>query len=144
MWDFDSGELLAVHGDTAYYESLVLSGGRQIFARGLLCERIVLPLPKSEPENDDFVLESQRWLTFSPLMAANITKLVSKYVNIANTKNTNMVFIILMNIALTLFQVVIQGVSSVQVAEGLDSLSLDLIRTKRRPKVSIKDFWSKT
>jgi len=115
VWDFDSGELLAVHGDTAYYESLVLSGGRQIFARGLLCERIVLPLPKSGPENDEFVLESQRWLTFSPLMAANITKLV-----------------------------VIQGVASVQVAEGLDSLSLDLIRTKRRPKVSIKDFWSKT
>ena len=56
-----------------------------------------------------------------------------------------MVFVILlMNIALILLQVVIQGVSSVQVAEGLDSLSLDLIRTKRRPKVSIKDFWSKT
>jgi len=115
VWNFDSGELLAVHGDTAYYESLVLSGGRQIFARGLLCERIVLPLPKAGPENDEFALESQRWLTFSPLMAANITKLV-----------------------------VIQGVSSVQVAEGLDSLSLDLIRTKRRPKVSIKDFWSKS
>ena len=83
VWNFHSGELLAVHGDTAYYESLVLSGGRQIFARGLLCERIVLPLPKAGPENDEFALESQRWLTFSPLMAANITKLVSKYVNIA-------------------------------------------------------------
>jgi len=116
IWDFDSGRLLAVHGDTAYYESLVLSGGRQIFARGLLCERIVLPTkPNSRLENNELVLESQRWLTFSPLMVANTTKLV-----------------------------VIQGVSSVQVVEGLDSASLDLIRTKRRPKVSIKDFWSKT
>ena len=77
IWDFDSGRLLAVHGDTAYYESLVLSGGRQIFARGLLCERIVLPTkPNSRLENNELVLESQRWLTFSPLMVANTTKLV--------------------------------------------------------------------
>ena len=41
-------------------------------------------------------------------------------------------------------QVIIQGMSSVQAVEGLDSLSLDLIRSKRKPKVSIKDFWSKT
>ena len=41
-------------------------------------------------------------------------------------------------------QVIIQGMSSVQAVEGLDSLSLDLIRSKRRPKVSIKDFWSKS
>jgi len=117
VWDFDSGQLLAVHGDTAYYESLVLSGGRQIFARGLLCERLVLPVsPNSRSENDEIVLESQRWLAFSPLMAANTTKLV-----------------------------VVQGVSSVQEVEGLDSASsLNLIRSKRRPKVAIKDFWSKT
>ena len=82
VWDFDSGQLLAVHGDTAYYESLVLSGGRQIFARGLLCERLVLPVsPNSRSENDEIVLESQRWLAFSPLMAANTTKLVRNYVN---------------------------------------------------------------
>jgi len=112
VWHIDSGQLLAVHGDSAYYESLVLAGPRQIFARGLLCERIILPLENSGTE---FEPEHQRWLTFSPLMAANTTKLV-----------------------------IIQGMSSVQAVEGLDSLSLDLIRSKRKPKVSIKDFWSKT
>jgi len=112
VWHIDSGQLLAVHGDSAYYESLVLAGPRQIFARGLLCERILLPLENSGTE---FEPEHQRWLTFSPLMAANTTKLV-----------------------------IIQGMSSVQAVEGLDSLSLDLIRSKRKPKVSIKDFWSKT
>ena len=73
MWHVDSGQLLAVHGDSAYYESLVLAGPRQIFARGLLCERILLPLENSGTE---FEPEHQRWLTFSPLMAANTTKLV--------------------------------------------------------------------
>ena len=99
-------------------------------------------MPKSQLENNEFVLESQRWLTFSPLMAANITKLVSKCK--CRKKTQKIRFCHFEEYVFILFQVVIQGVSSVQVAEGLDSLSLDLIRTKRRPKVSIKDFWSKS
>jgi len=115
VWGFESGQLLAVHGDTTYYESLVLAG-RQIFARGLLCERILLQTDSANSNsNEVFSLDGQRWLTFSPLMAANTTKLI-----------------------------VIQAVSSAQAVEGLDSPSLDLIRTRRRPRVCIKDFWSKT
>ena len=81
MWGFESGQLLAVHGDTAYYESLVLAGG-QIFARGLLCERILLQTDSANSNsNEVFSLDGQRWLTFSPLMAANTTKLVRQRKN---------------------------------------------------------------
>ena len=54
-------------------------------------------------------------------------------------------FVVIKNTVFTFSQVVVQGVSSVQEVEGLDSASsLNLIRSKRRPKVAIKDFWSKT
>ena len=142
MWHIESGQLLAVHGDSAYYESLVLAGPRQIFARGLLCERIILPLENSGTE---FEPEHQRWLTFSPLMAANTTKLVKNAKLLPTWVCCSAVFSSeSVNQRLSLPQVIIQGMSSVQAVEGLDSLSLDLIRSKRKPKVSIKDFWSKT